>query len=280
MKLSRRSLKQAINSRLKKAIPFLATEPSDELHSTMTPRQPSIDDLYLVSFPKSGSTWLAFMLGNVNLLMSGIDRRTTFFGLHDAIPDIHISRDIPPSTRSFPGFRMIKCHSSYNPEYHKVILLVRNPLEVMASYYKYMAEQGIYRHDIATFVEHRAYGINAWASHTLGWLDGVHPDFSYCSLCLIKYEELRSDPIAVLREIYLLLGYELPNDILTKAVERAAFASMQADEDRLNARHPSRRQFEFVRRGSGVGPRVSINPELTARIGKTAQPILDRLGYS
>jgi hypothetical protein len=123
----KRRLSTYFHSRLGQAIRFVTSAmPVDPAAATM-PYNPAINDLYLVSYPKSGSTWLAFMLGNVNLLMSGVDRSATFFGMHNVIPDIHISRHIPPPSTSFPGFRMIKCHAAYNPNYHKVILLVRNP---------------------------------------------------------------------------------------------------------------------------------------------------------
>jgi hypothetical protein len=52
------------------------------------------------------------------------------------------------------------------------VLLVRNPIEVMASYYKYMTEQGLFAGDIRQFVEHPGLGIAAWIAHTAGWLDG------------------------------------------------------------------------------------------------------------
>jgi hypothetical protein len=269
-----------LHLQLRRAMLFVSsTLPVDPLDA-MLPVNPAISDLYLVSYPKSGSTWLAFMLGNVNLLMSGVDRRTTFFGLHDVIPDIHISRHIPEPSASFPGFRMIKCHSFYNPKYHKVILLVRNPVDVMASYYKYMVEQGLYSGTIRELVDHPSFGIAAWNAHTASWLDGAHADFSYCSLCLIKYEQIRADPAAVLRELYSHMGFDLPEKIIATAVERASFAAMRTDEDRLNARHPKRAQFEFVRKVEALGPRVEIDTELGEKIRAATHLVMKRLGYS
>jgi hypothetical protein len=66
-----------LHSQLRRTMLFVSsTLPVDPLDA-MLPINPAINDLNLVSYPKSGSTWLAFMLGKVNLLMSGIDRWTT-----------------------------------------------------------------------------------------------------------------------------------------------------------------------------------------------------------
>lgn len=244
------------------------------------PIRRAINDVYLVSFPKSGSVWLSFMLANVNLLMSGQDdRRATFFNLHDLIPDVHASRDIPERESGFPGFRIIKSHAEYNSLYLNVILVVRDPVHVMASYYKYMTEQNGFGGTITEFVGHPDFGIDAWASHTMGWLNGAHPDFSFCSLCLVKYEELCGDPHGTLREIYRLMGFDLKDEVIAEAVERSSVVSMQAEEERLNARHPSRRGFEFVRKAGAVGPRVAIDASLRQKIVNQAQPVLTRLGY-
>src|ERR1700680_1912974 len=101
-----------------------ATERNDVIH--FTPVNPLISDLYLVEFPKFGVTWLSFILANINLLVAGESRLATYFNINDLIPDIQYSRDLPLPDHRFPGFRIIKSHSPYNPSYKKVILLVRN----------------------------------------------------------------------------------------------------------------------------------------------------------
>jgi len=268
-----------LKSQLRRIIRFADSARGDAFDATM-PISPAVSDLFLVGYPRSGNVWFGFMLGNVNLLMSGIDRRMTFFGGEDVIPSLEVSPHIPKISTRFPGFRMIQCHSAYNPKYKKVILLVRNPVDVMASYYKFAVELGMFSGDIRQFVDHPGFGIAAWVSHTTGWLDGVSADRFRSTVCLIKYEELRNDPAAVLWEIYQLLGFELKDEVITTAVERASFAVMNADEERFNARNPAWGGLQHARREQTAGPRVPIEPELAEKIRKSAQPVLDRLGYS
>jgi len=267
-----------VKSQIRRFVRFVDSARGDAFDATM-PIGHSSSDLYLVGYPKSGNVWFGFMLGNINLLMSGIDRRMTFLGGDDVIPSLEIGRHISQPSTSFPGFRMIQCHSAYNPNYHRVVLLVRHPVEVMASAYKFGIELGLFSGDIRQFIDHPHLGISAWISHTKGWLDGAQAARFRSSLCLVKYEELRSDPVAVLRDIYSLMGFELAEKVIATAVERASFAVMTADEERLSARSPAWVGLQHARREQTAGPRVPIDPELAERIVTLARPILDRLGY-
>lgn len=115
------------------------------------------------------------------------------------------------------------------------MLLVRNPIDVMASYYSFLIGLGEFSGSIDGMVDHPDYGITAWTSHTIGWLDGVTPQASFW---FVKYEELRTDPCAVLAELYRLIGFELKPDVISTAVERASFELMRGDEARFVSRHP------------------------------------------
>ena len=53
---------------------------------------PSASDVYIVSFPKSGNTWLSFLIANVNQLIINSHLNVTWYNLHNIIPDIHISK--------------------------------------------------------------------------------------------------------------------------------------------------------------------------------------------
>lgn len=267
-----------MKSQVRRLVRFIDSARVDAL-DTRRPVNPVTGDLYIVGYPKSGNVWFTFMLGNVNLLMSGIDRRMTFFGGDDVISSVEVSRHIPQPSTSFPGFRMIHTHSGYNPNYHRIILLVRHPVDVMASHYKFSVDLAGFSGDIREFVDHPNFGIAAWVSHTKGWLDGAYVSRFRSPVCLVKYEELRNDPVAVLREIYLLMGFEVADKVLSMAVERASFAAMAADEERLNARNPGHAGLQHVRREQARGPRVPMDPELIEKIKALARPVMDRLGY-
>src|SRR5580704_2906195 len=90
------------------------------------PANPMHDDLYLVEFPKSGVTWLCFLMANVNLLLSGDkQQQVTFFNLHAFIPEVHASGIVNVPAFMMPRFRMLKSHAEFTTDYPRVFYLVR-----------------------------------------------------------------------------------------------------------------------------------------------------------
>ena len=47
-------------------------------------------DVFLVSFPKSGNTWMRFMLANAMVQHSQLDISVNFKSIHQLVPDVHV----------------------------------------------------------------------------------------------------------------------------------------------------------------------------------------------
>jgi hypothetical protein len=149
------------------------------------------DDVFLVSYPRSGNTWLRFLLGNL------IDTETpvTFSNLESRIPEIYFNRD--RSLRALPRPRMLKSHESFQPHYPRVIYLVRDPRDVAVSYYHhnvkarniagdYSMEKFVPRFIAGEF--DRKFG--TWRDNALSWLAARGEDPTFF---MIRYEDLQSD---------------------------------------------------------------------------------------
>jgi hypothetical protein len=241
------------------------------------PVDPLHDDLYLVEFPKSGVTWLCYLMANVNLLLSGDTRQqVTFFNLHTFIPDLQNTPCINAPALPLPGFRIIKTHTPVNPDYFRVFYLVRDPRHVMASYYVFLQSLGWFDGSFEELVEHPDFGIGAWRKHVAGWLDNVPASRSFA---LLRYEDLLADPAREMTALYKLLGFDISGEIANKAVERSSIGRMRADEAEANARHPINAGMEFVRKGPAGGARTETPDALTKRIEEVAGPLMKRLGY-
>lgn len=208
---------------------------------------PRHDDVYIVEFPKSGVTWLSFLIGNVNLQLSNSNRQITFYNTAQYVPDIHRSRDIPERVASDIGFRFIKSHAPFNPFYQHVIYLIRQPWDVMNSYYHFIQSFG-YNKSFEEFVNDKNLGIDAWVNHVEGWLAKGN---SAQRLQLVRYEDLKNNPQKVLSEIYQNLGISLSQEIIERAVELSSFENMKNSEAFYRNHNPNY-SVEFVRQGKST----------------------------
>lgn len=215
-------------------------------YAHMMPTNPRADDLFLLEFPKSGVTWLSHIFGNINLKLSGSAMKVTRFNLLQIVCDIHQSRDIPliPLTDR-PGFRMIKSHHTYCPQYLQVLYILRNPFDVMHSYYKFTTQLDQFEGSMTDFIKNREFGIDAWVRHVESWI--MSQNTAQRSYYLMKYEDLIADPVATVAEFYSSYGIDLDKEILNQAINDSNLASMRVDEENFRKHNPNFR-MEFVRK--------------------------------
>ena len=243
-----------------------------------TATTPVHDDLYVVSFPKSGATWMNFLMANIHILASDSKRHVTFFNVTDFIPDVQANKNIkaePPL--SFPGFRVMKSHAQYNPNYKKVIYIVRDPRDAMASYYVFARQLGLYVGEISTFIRDEHFGVNAWVDHVKGWF----LDSPIATRVLpVRYEDLKGSCVETMKSVYFQFGYKLDDDLLKAAAELSSFANMKSIEKTFNHGGRDRfSEFEFMRKGESGNWQKALSPEDIRYIEQQARPWLEHFNY-
>jgi hypothetical protein len=234
------------------------------------------DDLFLVEFPKSGITWLTFLMANINALLAEDRRVVTFFNVNDFIPDVQSVRYAGAPAAGLPGYRCFKSHASYLARYRKVIYMVRDPRDVMVSYWTFLRSLGMWGGTLDQLVRHRRYGIEAWREHVAGWLDGID---AAASFTLVRYEDLIADAPAELGRLYGLLGMPVTEDIIATAVERSSIERMRQLEAEFSGKHPALAKLEFVRRKELGGSRGPLSESLRELIENRSGSVMERLGY-
>src|SRR5579859_8166001 len=95
------------------------------------------DDTFLVSFPRSGNTWTRFLVCNLVNPDSPVD----FAHLESRIPEIYDTTD--RDLRAFTRPRIIKSHECFDPRYRKIIYIVRDPRDVVISYYEFQLKRRV-----------------------------------------------------------------------------------------------------------------------------------------
>ncbi|HEU4719534.1 MAG TPA: sulfotransferase domain-containing protein [Bacteroidia bacterium] len=185
------------------------------------------DDVFLVSFPKSGNTWVRFLIGNY-VTRGGMD----FSNGHLFMPDIHFNPEQMNELKTRPRF--LKSHNPYTPDYSRVIYLVREGRDTAVSYFHFLKKMKSISPE-TTFSEYlenfffagrSPYG--QWNAHVFSWLR----DHRVPHLLLVKYEDLLVNAREELRKMVVFSGLAVDEKLLDLAVERSSFASMKEDEKR------------------------------------------------
>jgi len=229
-------------------------------------------DTYIVEFPKSGITWLTVLLANSFVGKSMVDEEITFTSVRRFIPDIHASRAVAPRL-SESGIGFYKSHAEFNRKYVTTIYLVRHPLGVMKSYYKYCSILDPNIISFEKFLTDQRYGLPAWQRHVGSWLFTPR-DSAQRFLHLLRYEDLLADPVSSLKDLNLNFGWGLSSDIIIEAVRRSTRDKMKIQED-LYRRHNPTHKLEFV----GTA-KVDHDQKLLTMINDICSEELDKLGYS
>lgn len=206
------------------------------------------DDIFLVSYPKSGNTWLKFIFSNY-LTGESVD----FTRVHTIIPELGAKRDDIEDIKFAP--KIYKSHSSYSDRFYKVIYIIRDGRDVAVSYFFYLKKTYVVPKDL-TFSAFLSLFINGevpygkWAEHVYGWVNGYKASQQ---IKIVSYEDLLLDTTAIVSELIQFIGWELDEAALSKAIENASFSTLTSMEkenhDIDKYLKGTDKQIPFIRRG-------------------------------
>jgi hypothetical protein len=183
---------------------------------------------YLASYPKSGNTWVRYLMSHLICDEEQLDLRE--FGRH--VPDSHIKGDLvhmtdPQSPFNQASHQFIKTHFRYRPEFQQVIYVVRDGRDTINSYYHYFNA----RHTEQVTVEDIIRGDISWGlwqDHVFSWLNGR------CRKRLIvKYEDLFDDTVSELHRMLDFVGMDIPIERIRYVAEIGSFNSMRRSEEAM-----------------------------------------------
>ncbi len=251
------------------------------MNSTLCPAQSQSlpDDIFLVSYPKSGNTWLRFLIGNY-LTHS----RCNFKNCDSIIPDIHYN---PEQVEQLQKPRIIKSHSPFTPEYNRVVYIVRDGRDVAVSYYFYALKFGLveshtrFEDFILRFNNGTVDDFTPWNHHVGSWIERANQNF-----LLIKYEDLKANAERELTRFLEFADLPIDSSRLTSAVKASEFSNMQKLEKQQQYREDQYRVFggsdpniQFVRKGQVGGWQEFFDDRLLADFIDRHGSTLERLDY-
>jgi hypothetical protein len=238
------------------------------------------DDVFLVSFPKSGNTWTRFLVANLVYP----DQRADFGNIHDLVPD-------PGATtkrrlHNMPRPRIIKSHECFDPRYPRVIYIVRDPRDVAVSQYHYHRKCKRIDDDypiakfVARFLAGETCPHGSWGENVATWLVTRSQDPRFL---LLRYEDMLSDTPRELAKIASFLNLAVTPQHISQAIERSSPSEMrrmeksQSELSRLT--RDTRKDLSFVRAASSGGWKSELPDVLASKIETAWAPLMQRLGY-
>lgn len=209
-------------------------------------------DIFIVGYPKSGNTWFQCLVAGV---VYGVNASYEPDSLIQAlVPDVHAKQYY--KRYNTPTF--FKSHELPNPEYKRVIYLLRDGRDAMVSYFHYncalVPNEQI---DFMEMVRDGKYLFPCkWHEHVQRWLQNPFA----AGLIKVKYEDLKADPLAEMRRLCDFAGLKRDDDFLESAVAQACFDAMRKREIRDGWEGAWPKDKPFVRRGK-VGSYQDEMPE-------------------
>ena len=241
------------------------------------------DDTFLVSFPRSGSTWTRFLIAN--LVHPEIE--VSFANLERLIPDT--SSQSNRRLKQTPRPRLIKSHEYFDPRYRRVMYIVRDPRDVVLSYYDFQRK---YRHfDDSFSLDQYVTGfiqgtINHWGTWGT-WAENVNSWLATRSgsedFLLLRYEDMKDDTPRELERIARFLGIEPAPERLTRAIQLSSADRMrkleQAQSDQWVATRNKRNDIPFVGGAEAGAWRTELSAKSIAEIENAWGGLMRSLGY-
>jgi peroxiredoxin len=192
---------------------------------------PRPDDIFIVTYPRSGTTWMQMILYQL----------TT-----DGNMDFpHIAQHCPwfeRSMRSGCGFenlsapRIFKSHLSYRaiPKGPgRYIYIARDGRDVAVSYFNlyrnYNQYQGTFDEFFQRFMRGKLH-YGSWFDHVEGWRKRRHD----LNILFLTYEELTLDLEDCIRRISAFCQIKVPPETLPRIVERSSFEFMKQHERKFD----------------------------------------------
>lgn len=207
-----------------------------KMHALEASRRPQIADAdcIVVSFPKSGRTWVRALLSQLYQRRYGLPeglliKYDNLHRLNAGAPKVLFTHDCD-SVAPLSAFKRDKSIYAGRP----IVLLYRHPLDAIVSLYFHMkhrregqrinATRGL---NIFDYVMLPGYSLELVLEYLNTWFRFArnNPD-----VLLIRYEDLRANPLTHVRRLIDFMGVDFSTDELKVAIDACSFESLRKRE--------------------------------------------------
>ncbi len=218
--------------------------------------QANPSDIFLVTYPKCGTTWTQYILW---LMQHQGEPLSPSEKLENYIP--HLEQVGKETIEKLPKPRVIKTHLSYKlTPYHpqaKYIYVARNPFDCAVSFYHhtrgfikhYNFADGSFDDFFECFITGKV-DFGDYFDHLVPWYE--HKDDK--NVLFLTYETMKVNLKMIIIEIANFLGSYYLNcieneQILNKIIDNSSLENMKTDQQRWSSKRPENMP-SFVRKGT------------------------------
>jgi len=238
------------------------------------------DDTFVVSYPRSGSTWTRFLVAN----LVWPDEAVTFANLDRLVP-----ATAAVSSRALdrvPRPRIIKCHNYFDHRYQNIIYIVRDPRDVVLSEYRYVLKGGGIPDDypmeqfVARFIRGEVNEYSSWKESVGTWLAARGDSDRFL---LLRYEDMVEHTTRELGKIAKFLHLDATPQRISQAAERSSADHMRALEkkqgDSWVVTKGKRKDIPFVGTAKSGVWKSGLPKACVEQIENAWGPLISTLGY-
>lgn len=234
-------------------------------------------DRLLVSFPKSGSTWLRFAIAYALGSEPDYDR------IGYLVPALG-RKERDGALRAPDGGRIVRSHEPATNlrTRRRTLVVVRDGRDVAVSAYYHALRAGTFDGDfdgfLPGFLSGRAFAYGTWHEHVRGWARATRERRR--DAALVRYEDVLANPEEQLERILGFLGISSPRGV--QEIIAATRPSRMRDQARRSEKFGSAagdRSISLVRAATSGDWRSHFDRASTNRFETLCGPTLVELGY-
>jgi Sulfotransferase domain len=238
------------------------------------------DDVFILSFPKSGNTWARFLIANLIYPETPAD----FSNINRLTPDPEAmsKRELA----KMPRPRIIKSHQYFDPRYPRVIYIVCDPRDVLLSTYHFQRKCRVIEDQFplekyaTQFIAGKTSPYGSWGDNVASWLvtRQNRPGF-----LLLRYEDMLEDAARELNKVVAFLQIPPDAERIANAVRRSAADEMRKLERSQahlwSSTKSTRQDLPFVRAAKAGGWRTELPEEAVSQLEGAWGHLMTHLGY-
>jgi hypothetical protein len=195
---------------------------------------PREDDVWVATYPRSGTTWVQYML-----VLLTAEPTPDFRHIQEISPwyerSLAVGSMSPEDFERLPSPRVLKTHlvPGWLPAVGRFVHVVRDVVDVARSYFHFYRTHLGFRDDLDAFMERFVEGrlqYGSWHDHGARW-QRPRPGQQVLE---VRYESLVSDCAAELDRIARFLGVPASADRIDSVVTRTRFGEMKRIEAKFD----------------------------------------------